>query len=282
MAVNELDAVNYKNGQKNHWRRTMWNFICKANPDKSLPVVYLPGSEDLDAKEATRRGWDDRNLIAIERSGAVVKHLRSCARNVIRGDVASVVTNWPDDQPVGVVIADLQGGIGKDAFLVISAWLLNNAMRRSVLMINLQRGREAGPLWEPYKFMSGQMDNDYFREKMGISNKHRGLLAVVGAMHVTLTHLATLVGNENELTPRERLIRYTELSGLEWAFPPTYRSKPGSPLFDSIVLFRKPDFSGLSSCDRWQGMKDSTVRSRISAALAVRTMRLNGQLPRAS
>lgn len=85
-----IDAVEYKNGPKNQWRRTLWNAIADATPDRRNELVlYLPGSKDLDRPEAVRRGFLPANMIAVERSPAVASELRQRGVTVIQSDLLS-------------------------------------------------------------------------------------------------------------------------------------------------------------------------------------------------
>lgn len=139
-----LDAVLYRNGQKNNWRRSAWNAIddLVRGPKRDKIVLYLPGSTDLDRPEALRRGYKDANLIAVERDPAVAKVLRAKGVTTIIGDLLTVMQSWPGNLPVGVVIADFQSGLDAYTGRVVREYLSHPAFDGGVLLTNSQRGRD--------------------------------------------------------------------------------------------------------------------------------------------
>lgn len=295
MAANEIDAVNYKNGQKNHWRRTAWNRVRELLGRRTGIVLYLPGSTNLDEREAVRRGFSGIDLIAIERDETVAEELRKAKTNVIQSDLKSVLLNWPRDRQVAAVIADLQCGYVNYVYDCGFAWMFGDAFRESVLLINLMRGRESA------------QNNEIRRNTIQIVE---GVIENANGRPV-VAPLQGSVEIEEAMKNRARQFVYQWLGDLAYwgvhqlhmgpsgarAFPQTirfavlnsYKSTERSPYMDSAVLkrtaamnedysaiLRDPDNAGLIKCD------DGRVRDKISAALAIRTMRLNGQLPRAS
>lgn len=136
-----LDATDYKNGQKNNWRRRAWNHIASL-ADKDAVVLYLPGERDLDRKEAVQRGFKDNNLIAVERDKSVAATLRKQGVNTINSDLLTVLQNWPNHTPIGVVIADLQCGFDPAVFDLVKAFALHPALYETTFLVNLQRGRD--------------------------------------------------------------------------------------------------------------------------------------------
>ena len=109
------DAVDYRNPQKNQWRARVWGAIRAATPNPSSGLVlYLPGSTDLDARIAVRRGFRLENMVAIDRDKSIISQLRADRRIAINADLFETLLAWPDHVKVGAVIADLQCGLTDD------------------------------------------------------------------------------------------------------------------------------------------------------------------------
>lgn len=277
--MSELDAVAYKNGQKNNWRRTAWNLIKNHTSDRGNAIVlYLPGSTDLDAPEALRRGFQDDNLIAVERDIFVAKTLRDKKRNCINADLDAVMAAWPAHTPVSVVIADFQCGLTKPVINTLQSWAYNSAFSSASLLLNLQRGREnpkelevvkqadlmLGPLGEHTSAVAltgNETDTD-------LADKNRGNLAFKALV-------MSLAVNWGEKTTEGLPTVSDEIMLLESGrFPtvslPSYRSTPRSPWMDSILFLPKfLDIPGAVVLS--ETVKDT--RRLISASLAVRTQR---------
>lgn len=275
------DAVEYKNGQKNNWRLHLWNRIAEIVKDKrNAAVLYLPGDRDLDSFVAQRKGFRSANLIAVEHNKAVVKKLRASKRTVIPGDLLAVMLNWPAAHRVGVVIADLQHGHTKNALGIVWAWQNLEAFSGSVLLVNMQRGRES-------KSDPGYQSLLRNRAIVGPDpdgmDKNRAVMLLSGMIGLTLSKEAPNVTGK----PCDIAHQF-----IGWRVLPSYRSTPASPMFDSFLV---QDYglqkryesvhelvqhmpSGDLGDEFLLSKVDVDIRQKISAALAVRRMRLDGNL----
>lgn len=138
-----IDAVVYKNGAKNQWRRTAWNAIADGVQDRANALVlYLPGSTDLDRPEAMRRGFKPANLIAVERQPEVCELLRAEGATTICGSLTEVLEAWPVHVPVRCVVADFQCGMTDDVRRFEQLCCLHPALAQCTVLVNLQRGRD--------------------------------------------------------------------------------------------------------------------------------------------
>lgn len=150
-----IDAVDYDNGQKNNWRRMVWNRIAEHATNRYDSVIlYLPGENNYDYHEAVARNFKPHCLVAVERDRRIVSNLRDAGQLTIHSDLWSVMKSWPARVPVAAVIADLQCPLGPYPVRVVGAWSLFAAFNKSLLVLNLQRGREhasAKPLLEDMK-----------------------------------------------------------------------------------------------------------------------------------
>jgi hypothetical protein len=142
-----MDIIEFKNGGKNHWRRTAWNRIADMASPRDALVLYLPGSKDLDRPEAVRRGFKPANLIAVERDPSICAALRSVGTTTICGNLNDVLTDWPVDRSINVVVADFQCGLGNEAILLADIYANHPALANAVLLVNLQRGRDEDGKW---------------------------------------------------------------------------------------------------------------------------------------
>jgi len=256
-----VDAVNYKNGQKNNWRSRCWNLVSEAiGRDKSKAIVlYLPGSLDLDASIAIRKGFDSCNLIAVERQAKIARVLRKSGRNTINGNLGEVMRSWPDNRRVSVIVADLQCGLTLDAVNILWAWGLFPAFAKSVLVLNMQRGREVYPA-----------SASWVTKVTQIAGKNRAIAALIVAGLDFHKKFGSANRGQNPfyffLTKGDGYLKIL----------PSYRSTPRSPLFDSLVAYRNFE-DGLTGI-----YPDKCTRAKIAAAYAVRTMRITGKLSRAA
>jgi hypothetical protein len=248
----------------------MWNHVVKAMPNKNLPILYLPGSENLDEIEAVRRGWDARQLIAIERDRSVLDALRKRSINVIRGDLTTALLNWPDDHLVGVVIADFQSCVCEKVLQAMVCWYQMKALSKSVLVLNLQRGRETKWANETIYAMSNAFGRVSFPEGHDVDPKHRGRHVVFGALRCILQYRIEKM-NLRDARLGQCMSEYLQWHGVNMAYPPSYKSN--RVVMDSVVVWRT---SAHVEGARDPAGTDEAMRRRISAALAIRTARLNG------
>jgi hypothetical protein len=315
-----MDAIPYKNGQKNQWRRTAWNAIERLvdNPPDAI-VLYLPGSTDLDRPEALRRNFKPANLIAVERDPKVVAHLRAKGTTVVCGGLLDVLRSWPETRKVGVVVADFQSGyqfcIGE---IVQRLARFHPAFSGCVFMVNLQRGRDEPENIDPEYFEMltkyGVLDATAMLRLGAEAKKHRGLMLMFNfhqefksiqelntqqsiLMLDTAKFFKTKADEQDTVDPEkaykllELAIKYAEKgrkaifsNGGFVAIPlPPYRSTARSPRFDGIV-FKVPGWSD-DSYSPWKeiaGEPQRELQRVINAALAIRTRRLRGELRRAA
>ena len=134
---------NYKFGQKNNWRRSVWNEVIRRTNgrEQSESVLYLAGPDDHDRQIAVEKGIPDENLVAIDRS---LKNVRACRKDgasAVHGEMKDVLMAWPDSRPVCAVLLDWCGGLGRDAFFTGDA-LIRPVFWHAVIMVNLMRGRD--------------------------------------------------------------------------------------------------------------------------------------------
>lgn len=158
---NDGASKDYKFGNKNNWRRWNWNRIEEriSVPKKEAKILYLAGENNLDMQEASRRGFNCRNMIAIERDKALAEELRSCSVTTFNGTLREAIRNWGGEK-IDVVIGDYCCGLNSDVSAQVSDNFWLPCFSDCVFSINLLRGRET---------LSEEM-----RSHISNNSKHRG------------------------------------------------------------------------------------------------------------
>lgn len=151
--------MKYKYGQKNQWRRWMWNRVAERTKDRrEKKVLYLAGPDAYDIGAASLRGFDTRNMIAVEREQNALRSLRAAGLLAIDGELCDVMEAWPQECSVGVVVADFCCGM--------EANIVNRIARQSAhfwpfvdatFCFNFLRGRDASSSSDREMF-SGEWD----------------------------------------------------------------------------------------------------------------------------
>lgn len=136
-------ARSYKRGQKNNWRRRVWNEVLRrtAGREQSEVILYLAGSEDLDRQIAIDKGVPHGNLVAIDRSITNVDTIRADLNAAVHGDALDILWSWPDNRRVCAVLLDFCSGIEFGNLGIFDAFQ-RRALRSAVVVINFQRGRD--------------------------------------------------------------------------------------------------------------------------------------------
>jgi hypothetical protein len=133
---------NYRFGQKNNWRRRVWNEISKRVKDKkNARILYLAGEQNIDAEIAAQKGYDPRNMIAVEIDKRRTKELRKKGVNTICGNLMDVLHSWPDNHKVDIIIADFCFGFESSAIDVYDS-ICCPPLVDAVVLVNFQRGRD--------------------------------------------------------------------------------------------------------------------------------------------
>lgn len=275
MRADKIDAIDYDNGQKNNWRRMVWNRIAEHSMNRYESVIlYLPGENNYDLEEARARNFKQHCLIAVERNAAIVERLRNQGQLVVHSDLKTVMRSWPGRVPVSAVIADLQCPLGPYPVDVIGAWGLYRAFHKSMLILNLQRGREHATARPAIEQMADRLDGD----------KHR----VNQAMYQYC--LSGALGDEgnditrNGHTYRVKIADFEKASAaMEWMAGSyricrtgSYKSSSSAPVMDWGIVkhtsVAERYFRERPGPDR--PFADSDCVRQIAAVIAHRTMRM--------
>jgi hypothetical protein len=309
-----MDAVAYKNGPKNQWRRTVWNLIGVYR--KPGPILYLPGSTDLDRAEAIKRGIPPANLIAVERDEDVAKHLREMGVTTINAGLLDVIESWPTDVPLAALVADLQCGLDPWVEVLAGVCARHPALTNTTLVVNLQRGRDKlGADWCPegiekhndrpateytggVKAPSAKSRGFGFylhlrADRQDVTDRFKKLCAEVQVTVDSLrlcndecTHRLKESGAVSSNFRREHDLVRVNADAAHCAmvefhrqsevvyFPSPYQSTPKSPYFDSCVVPMVGCYE--TRLANWK--KVGSLGPQIAAALAIRTRKLRGEL----
>ena len=255
----------------------MWNRVAeKTTSRRDKKVLYLAGPDAYDVGQACLRGFDKRNMIAIERDPNVLLKLRGAGHLAIDGEICDVLEAWPQERPVGVVIADFCCGM--------NAYIVNRIARRAAhhwpfidttFSFNFLRGREK----------SSRRDIAMCRESERLDyHKHRGeiFFQMYVASVVANSFMASNLGPVDWHNPAHRLdVAFDVVTN--WAKPQfySYRSDAGSQYFDSVVFksvmghaLRLAPGDARAPAKQVVPAKLMPQRRRISAVLAHHTRRM--------
>ena len=297
---------NYRFGQKNNWRRTVWNEVLRrtAGREKTEPILYLAGPDDFDRAIATDKGVAHQNLISVDRDIRNVDRVRAARHPVLNGDLQDVLASWPASRRVCAVLMDFCCGLTMPAVDVYDL-LEREPFRDAVVMINLQRGRDAWSNKLRFEIGGGvDQDDTVFDWAWAVSSwaygpdqwahvdrKHRAMAWLVyHAMDAWRATVPSLL-NAIQATPGYE-DGFEEAAGLMWsgnyfksADPRFYSYKSGFVNFDSVVCWHPLGRALAVQSDEDVRAKTAIVEAhhahrrspemarKITAMLAVRTRR---------
>jgi len=279
----------YKFGNKNNWRRWVWNRIVEKykKPKKDAVIVYLAGMEDLDRKIAIERGFSPSNMIAVDNSKEVVETLRKKGAIAIHGDLFGVLKGFSGTAVrIDILIADVCCGVNDSVYRfaeymtddenanIFDFDMFNGLdenkgrtirlkdLRLPVVMFNFMRGRDPGIILNSFK-----------DKKI----KHRGrmLMETMSDIRSKSKSNNTIISNsgfQHDLQSNNPGAEVIEEWESEW-YSPEYRSyKSGNIVMDSVV------FNTMCPPVIKKDPVPNEYTKKVAAALAVRTMRMNGKL----
>ena len=246
----------YKFGQKNHWRRTLWNEVLRrtGGREKSEVLIYMPGSQDLDRTVAVQKNVPSRNLIGIDRDFKNVSLIRSNGGYCIHGEVHKVLQAWPSDVRVCALMLDFNSGLVSCDWIRDLIYLL--AFRRpfgtATLACNFQRGRDQASA--PFRVHA----DDCFATGAPEYKKNRAAQFAYWMMML----LAPVIDSD----PARAVMRMNPLIT-------SYKSS--GVMFDSIVVSPANDYHAPLEAAMLQDFpRDTNVVRKIAATLATRTRQL--------
>lgn len=240
----------YKFGQKNNWRRTLWNEVLKrtGGREKYDYVLYLAGPQDIDRQVAREAGIPDWNLVAVDRSVGNVQRLRSREHISVDLELHDVLASWGQGRPVCAVVADLCCGLSAKALEFHLATYLPE-FHGTVFAFNFMRGRERGfeSIVGPLKF-SGLLQTMPYRHAVNAHledrEKHRGFIFLMHHLWDLFARMceAAQVPISKHLTQDDFLQLFRGCGYLYEVHDPAFLSYRSEPfVFDSVV-FKNADW----------------------------------------
>jgi len=273
----------YRSGQKKNWRGWTSNRALEqlaVKPADAL-VLYLVGPEDHDREKLLAKGFRNENLIAVDLIEDHVQRVRDAGGFGICADLAALLLAWPASWPIDYVIADFCSGIEDPTLSFVEALAWGPAIsvsheRRTVVAINLQRGRENSAAG---KSLMANVATCLRGVGVGISQKNRAAHFISIAVMRVCAQLEDVAKECGwELDTHALASEYVRSIG---TFPTyTYANDAQNVLFDSAVFTWPASVASfmaesprlvLSKAFR---AERSVVRDRIAALRAVRTMKL--------
>lgn len=228
--------IDYKNGRKNQWRRTLWNSIVDRLevPPRDAVVVYLPGPQDLDRAVAKSKGFREENLIPVERDPKFVKMIRKKGVSCVHGDLINAVAFMALNHRVDVVLGDFMCGLELSIINKILLLMTMKNLSGSVFAFNFLRGRDASSnkirhrvagLLEPLKTVVRNLNTNHRGRIFFTRCQYIAIEAALRDLNFPTHDLKTAI----EL--QEKIDNYTGSDDFELA---SYKSKNQS--FDSVVM----------------------------------------------
>ena len=275
-----MTRQDYKFGNKNNWRRQLWNELARCAQPPDALALYLPGPQDLDRPIAISKGFKPWNLIAVERNGKVVDKLKLQSIPVVGGDLFQVLRDWNPDRAIDCLIADFTSDATR---LIVENLFLHLKfaphLTNSVVALNFLRGRDKSSN-HARSLLIDNFDASYRGQPVNL--KHRGLSTVGRIVLLNCGYAAksgVVKSEQDALAMQRHLLQWSDVSMLA-----TYRSESGQ-LFDSVV-FRNPFGKAASLCQKnvqeqrvsaWRQLlptiTNGKLRATIRAVMAHRTMR---------
>jgi hypothetical protein len=206
--------MEYSFGQKNHWRRTIWNEILRRTKGREQReiILYLAGPDDLDRKVATSKGVPNHNLIAVETNKKTINILRSKGVNVIEGNIHDILCAWPylnQKHCICAINADFCCGMEEKTLD------LYPCLGHATLAINFQRGRD--PYSNNIRSLHNHGDYQLYDIETGIyykDDKYVSNLKTIFWQTICSYHMETLNSyNENyDKLKKHRGLQYASYS----------------------------------------------------------------------
>lgn len=276
---NDGASRDYDFREKNRWRVRLWDEVLRrvGKRKTSELVLYLAGPEDLDREVAIRKGVPSLNLIAIDRKKATVQSIREQGNPAICGDVIDVLTTWPKASPVCAIVLDFCQGFQKldDLKHLADLMIVHPALKRAVLAVNMQRGRDAET-----NDMRASISLFLSRQIPDIDPKHRGMIFALWYVLLAISKCQVLLDGFKLGTSWTQEQTVAAWQTLFQMFNPkvfTYRS--GGLCLDSVVITSVGELFDWDpeQTDLIEPLYERGVRSvalSTAATLAVRTKRL--------
>lgn len=135
--------MNYQYGNKRNWRRWMWNRIADRTEDRrNALVLFLAGEDAHDIAAAELKGFQRKNMIAVERDKATLQKLRDSGVLTIEGDLCDVLLSWPQTRSVDVVVADFCCGLEMSILQALHQAPMMRPLLNAAMAFNFLRGRD--------------------------------------------------------------------------------------------------------------------------------------------
>jgi len=284
---------NYKFGNKNNWRRTVWNIAAKHIPKKKNAIcVYVGDENDLDRPVAIKKGFYSNNLILVNNDKKTVKKIRAQNKLAILGDINEVIGSWNNKHKISYLNLDICSGLEKNIQSNSILVLLKSVMERpGVVCINLQRGRDEYSN-DLRLFYKKAMEEDKAKLPKGVNNlKHRGFLLYLAIMDFLASKYEIKIREsyENKMDyvnieyKAEGIQPYTEQRAINlffWNFllTPTFYSYKSGVIMDSLIIKISKNMPSFG----YPPPSIIKLSNQINAVLAVRTMRRRRILPPAA
>lgn len=286
--------MDYGSPSKQTWRGWIWNRVTERIPKlerRDATILYLVGPSDLDREAALKKGYSNRNLIAVDIDQECVDRVRKAGNLAIQGRLEDILVAWPEDWPIAGILADFTCGLDKTLIAFQSSLLVCRAIKygHTVVGVNLQRGRDpaSNPMRQGLREAIEAMElniGKHWRSpglwKDGILNtlldgKHRGKQLISNFMFHAWNSVQDHYDNIYEYAKV-----FTKICDPVFY---SYRQSIEMPYMDSVVFTMPQGYAseyelGVNVFKQITGRDALEVKNKIAALRAVRTMKLKGIL----
>ena len=271
------DFTEYGKGEKNNWRRKSWNTCARKLREsgvskKKATILYLGAAGDLDRKVAVSKGFSPERMYSVDDDPEIIASLRSQGKCAVLGEFSEVVANWGG--PIDVIWADYCCGLQAAVInLVLRLLCCESVTESTVVMVNLQRGREPG-----IADLREELTTSFAIPKT--MHKHRGMLLMLWTLNVFSTWPLHEMGRTlGQIEKANKWVWDNQSPAFD-----SYRSHASKGLYFDSVIFTAGIWGRVkaeSDLIASAGWKNTKMRRQIAAAKAVSTMRQRGALPSA-
>jgi hypothetical protein len=274
----------YSSDQKTFWRGWVWNRLQERIPTlerRQATVLYLVGPHDYDREAALKKGFSNQNLIAVDTCRQYVKNVREQKNLAIQGRLQDVLAMWPEDWKIDAVVADFTCGLDQQLIEFQMALISSQAVTlgKTVVAINLQRGRDANSnslrqdlvkYKRKYKNWVKKDDGDLAKFiDITWDEKHRAKQLFVSMFSHCLTSVKEYIADAGAYCKMFHSCTNPIFN--------SYRQSSSQPYMDSVVFTVPPgerDSEDVEIYIDYIKRNLVTVKNRISALRAVRTMKI--------
>jgi len=281
--------LNYNFGRKNQWRKWVWNKFKDSFPHnrKEKIILYLSGPSDIDREIAINKGFDSRNLIAVDTNHKNIENIRKSGNLAICGDLSEIIFNW-NMEPISGIHADFCHGVNDS---VINRFMLSlcseNVAPGAAICANFLRGRDtigarmSADNIKHLKFLYSHPNHGLTSKQLESELKKRSWIFFNKVARLWTNWLIAVAMN-----PEQKRIQYKNylpefipfwITGavheMKASFS-SYRSKNSFAFMDTVFFRKCIESKSDADGDIMNHLNNYDLKRQLSAIKAIRTRRI--------